>query len=284
MTYSEMHALTKLLDDPDASIFEQIERHMIKVGYEIVPLLENTWNQSSDLLVRSRIEDVIDKINFTNILEEFNVWNQSRHADMLELMTLINRLQYPSVDCKPIQQLIEDQVKEIWLELNENLTAFEKVNVINKMIYEIWKYKSVNDYNHDMFQYNFLSNMMELKYGNQFSMACYYLIIAEKLDLPIYPVLLEDQLILAYLNTHKPAEEADLENIMFYINPNEEGVVFDESSIKKWVTKHKLDNQAQYYLPVSNKFLANAYINRLINGYEVEKDDKKVDFLTTLVV
>lgn len=284
VTYTELNAMTKLLDDPDHSVFEQLEISMLRAGYQMIPLLEIAYGESTNALVKTRIEQVIDKINFSGILEEFNIWNTSREADILELMILINRLQYPAVNCKPFENLIEDHVKGIWLELNENLTAFERINVINRMVFEIWKFKSVNDYSHDLFQFNFLSNLMEKSYGNQFSMACFYLILTEKLNLPVYPVLLEDQLILTYLNTHRPPEEAEFENIMFYINPNEEGVVFDESSIRKWVEKHRLENRAGYYLPVSNKQLANAYIERLIAGYEVEKDDKKIDFLSTLKV
>lgn len=284
MTANELHAITRLLDDPDVSIYEQIEASILKIGTKIVPILETTWNNSENKLVNNRIEIIIDKINFSNILEEFNVWNSSRELDLLELMILINRLQYPMVNCSTVFQTIENQVKEIWLELNENLTAFERINIINKLVYEMWKFQSINDYTHDVFQYNFVSNLIEHKYGNQFSISCFYLILTEKLDLPVYPVLLEDQLILAYANSHKPPDQLDTDNILFYINPNEDGVVFDQSSIKSWIKKHKLENKASYYLPATSKQLAQAYINRLIDGYAVENDEKKIDFLSTLVV
>ena len=283
MTLSELHAITNLLDDPDVSIYQQIEDKIVKVGYRMVPLLESKWKTTEDILVRTRIEQVIDKINFSHILEEFNVWNCSESADLLELMMIINRIQYPVVDCRPIQLEIEEQVKEIWLEFNENLTGFEKVNVINKMVFEIWKYRSLNDHDGDVFKYNFMSNLMELKCGNQFSISIYYLILAERLNMPIYPILLEDQLVLSYVDTHKAQDQIQIEDVMFYINPNEKGIVFDEFSINSWVKKHDLENRAQYYLPVSNKQLVTAFINRLIQGYEMDNEEKKVNFLSTLI-
>ena len=282
MTMKEIHALSRLLDDPDGIIYDQIERKMISLGLKIVPVLENTWKNSSDILVHTRIEHIIDTINFNQIVDEFQVWNSKNDPELLDALMIINKLQYPNVNCDIYYNTIEEKVREIWLELNENLTAFEKVNVINKVLFDLWKFRTVNENAYDSFQYNFLSNLMELKCGNQFSIACLYLILAEKLDLPIYPVLLEDQLVLTYVNSHKPSDEIELDDILFYINPNEKGLVFDEFSIRKWVEKHGLDNQAQYYLPTTTKKLVDVYISRLISGYQEEQDNKKVAFLSTL--
>ncbi len=284
MTNGEIYALTTLLDDPDSLIYDQVERKMISIGKEIVPILENTWKNTRNMLVQTRIEHIVDTINFQKIESSFEAWNKSNEPDLLDAMMIINGIQYPNVDCRTYYNVIEDKVREIWLELNDNLTAFEKVNVINKVLFEIWNFRSVNESSYDSFQYNFLSNLMELKCGNQFSIACLYLVLAEKLDLPIYPVLLEDQLILTYAGSHRPVDEIDNEDILFYINPNENGIVFDEHSIKAWLQKHELENNADYYLPVSTKSLVSLYIGRLIMGYQEEQDNKKVRLLSTLKV
>jgi regulator of sirC expression with transglutaminase-like and TPR domain len=282
MTTRDIHAMTRLLDDPDLIIYQQIEQQMIHLGHKIVPILEETWKNTRDMLVQNRIEHIIDSINFSDIIGEFNVWNNSSDPELMDALTIINRIQYPNVDCQIYYHQIDEKVRDIWLELNENLTAFEKVNVLNKVLFEIMNFRSVNENAYDEFQYNFLSNMMELKCGNQFTISCLYLLLAEKLDLPIYPVLLEDQLILAYVNSHKNTDDIILDDVMFYINPNEKGIVFDDFSIKRWIDKHKLDDKSSYYLPVDTKELVNIYINRLISGYEAEKDLKKVSILSSL--
>lgn len=282
MTNSELHALTLLLDDPDTLIYEQIAAKIISMGEQIVPMLENTWRNSENILVHSRIEQLVDTINFQLITDEFDVWNSSKHADLFDALMIINRIQYPNVDCTVYYNMIDAKVREIWLELNENLTAFEKVNVLNKVIFEFWNFKTVNEKAYDVFQYNFLSNLMELKCGNQFSIACLYLVFAEKLDLPIHPILLEDQLVLCYTTSRGRAEEIDTEDILFYINPNEKGTIFDSNSIRHWILKHELENKAEYYLPVNVKRLIEAYIDRLIGGFQQENDTKKITLLSSL--
>ena len=33
------------------------------------------------------------------------------------------------------------------------------------------------------------------------------------------------------------------DDVLFYINPNEGGIVFDENSIRRWIDKHNPDNR-----------------------------------------
>lgn len=282
MTHSELLALTRLLDDPDDLIYKQISDKIISLGENIIPLLQSTWGNSRDIVVNNRIESIVDAISFKSLFEEFAVWNSKVNPSLFDALVIINKIQYPNVNCKTYYYQIDDKVREIWLELSENLTSFEKVNVINKVLFNIWKFRSVNENAYDVFQYNFLSNLMELKCGNQFSISCLYLVLAERLDLPIYPVLLEDQLILAYADTHRPVEEIESDDILFYINPGENGAVFDMQSIKHWIHKHSLENNASYYLPSTTNKMVEKYIERLIKGYEDEKDSKKVAILSSL--
>jgi regulator of sirC expression with transglutaminase-like and TPR domain len=282
MTISEFHAMTKLLDDPDNLVYDHIEKKMVDFGQDVVPLLENVWRNSKDLLVQSRIEEIIERINFNKILDEFSLWKSLENPDLIDAMAILNQLQYPNYDAVNLYSQLEEKSKEIWLELNEDLTALELVNVLNKIIYEMWGFRSVNDNDSDAFHYHFLSNLLELKCGNQFSISLFYLFIAEKMDLLMMPVLLENQLVIAYLREYKQLKEVSEEDILFYINPNEKGLVFDELSIRKWITKHELEEKPSYFLPTDNKQVIKVYIDRLISGYTEKGSLKNVKFLEIL--
>jgi len=279
----EIQAMTNLLDDPDMNIYVQIEQQLIDIGYQVLPELENLWNRSNDHLVQSRIESIIDRINFNKILDEFNVWKSLANPDLIDALAILNKLQHPLVDCLPFYQIIENKTKEIWLEFNEHLTSFELVNVLNKILFEFWGFKSVHDNDQSAFQQHFFSSLMEKKSGNQYSIACLYLILAEKLKLPIYPVLLADQLILAYIKSNRLPGEIEVDDVLFYINPNEGGIMFDDNSIKSWIQKHNLDIDDRLYLPVDTKQLVNAYIGRMISGYEQTNQKRRAEFLKSLM-
>lgn len=274
--------MTKLLDDPDITVYDHIEKKMVDFGKDVIPLLENVWRNSRDLLVQTRIEEIIERINFNKILDEFSLWKSLENPELIDALTILNQLQYPNYDTAQLYRQIEEKSKEIWLELNENLTALELVNVLNKIIFEMWSFRSVNDNDNDAFHYHFLSNLLELRCGNQFSISLFYLFIAEKMDLLMMPVLLEDQLVIAYLNEYKQADEVTGDDILFYINPNEGGLIFDDLSIRQWIMKHGLEEKSSYFLPTDNKQVIKTYIDRLIAGYTQKGAIKNVQFLETL--
>ena len=53
----EIKALIHLIDDPDEQIFNQIREKILSIGNEVIPLLEEAWeNQNLGVLYQSRIE------------------------------------------------------------------------------------------------------------------------------------------------------------------------------------------------------------------------------------
>ncbi|KAF5277932.1 hypothetical protein FQR65_LT15898 [Abscondita terminalis] len=70
MSDNELKALISLLDDPDTTIFEEIEQKLITCGPEGHPLLESSWESSFDVLMQTRIENIIHKIQFDQIKNE----------------------------------------------------------------------------------------------------------------------------------------------------------------------------------------------------------------------
>lgn len=274
--------MTKLLDDPDDSVYLHIQERFVHVGSEAVPYLESVWNQSQNQLVQLRVENIIERINFNVILEEINFWKSLENPEIIDGLSIINRLQYPNFDATLIYKSIDQFSKELWLELNENLTTFEIVNLVNRIIFDIWSFRSVADSEKDAFQYDFLSNLIEMKTGNSFSTSLFYLMIAEKSDLPFMPVLLEDQLVIAGVREVKKSHEMQQDDILFYMNPFEQGVVFDDLSIRKWILKHELESKESYFLPCDNKKVFAVYLDRLALGYEKKGDENKAQFLKDL--
>ena len=275
--------MTKLLDDPDDVVFSHIQDRFITVGKEAVPLLERVWKESKNALVQLRIENIIEKINFNVILDEFNLWKSLENPEIADGLTIINRIQYPNFNPRLIYLNLEQYSREIWLELNENLTTFELINVVNKVVFELWSFKSVHDSDSDAFQYNFMSNLIEMRCGNMFTTSLFYLLIAERNELPFMPVLLEDQLILAGVRELKKSSEMSADDVLFYVNPYERGVVFDDLSIRKWILKHELEDKESYFLPCDNKEVMRVYLNRLIQGYEENGESSKAGFLRDIL-
>ena len=74
MDKQEISALISLLDDPDERIFEEVRSKLLSMGQEIIPTLENAWENSFDAVIQNRIENIIHKIQFEKILGELKNW------------------------------------------------------------------------------------------------------------------------------------------------------------------------------------------------------------------
>lgn len=130
----ELTALIYLLEDPDNEIFQQISEKIISLGDAVIPQLENSWEEDFSFLKQGRIEDIIHQIQTNTLSEKLKEWNQ-KNGSLKEGVFLVNSFHYPSLNITYINEKLKKIVKEIWLELNYDLTPTEQVNVINQILY-----------------------------------------------------------------------------------------------------------------------------------------------------
>jgi hypothetical protein len=124
---NELNALIHLLEDPDEEIFSTIRERILSMGEEVIPALENVWESTFNNILQTRIEDIIQTIQFTNVLEELKLWADTGGVDLLTGTMLVSKYQYPDLDQEYVRKQIELIRRDVWLELNSNLTAYEKV-------------------------------------------------------------------------------------------------------------------------------------------------------------
>ncbi|MGB1032408.1 MAG: hypothetical protein ACPGWM_07325 [Flavobacteriales bacterium] len=138
MSTAEINALITLLEDPDQSIFDQIKRAIVKKGEAVVPQLQHygEYNNYGDLF-QKRIEDLIQSIKYNSAKDGLIAWKENDNNDLLEGALLISQSQNPSFTEQEVREKISQIRQDIWLELNDELTAFEIVNVFNHILYTI---------------------------------------------------------------------------------------------------------------------------------------------------
>src|SRR6202008_635820 len=136
MNKKEIKALISLLDDPDEAVFDQGSMKFLSLGQEVIPVLEDAWEGSFDTLIQNRIENIIHQIQFDLIKDSLKEWMHPDKQNLLEGTLLIAKYQYPDIDYVKIKKQIDHIKQDIWLELNENITALEKVNIINHILFD----------------------------------------------------------------------------------------------------------------------------------------------------
>jgi len=279
---NELNALIHLLEDPDEEIFSTIRERILSMGEEVIPALENVWESTFNNILQTRIEDIIQTIQFTNVLEELKLWADTGGVDLLTGTMLVSKYQYPDLDEEHVRKQIELIRRDVWLELNSNLTAYEKVRVINHILFDVYNFTG-NTANYHAPQNSSINNVIESKRGNPLLLSILYSIIAQGLNIPIYGVNLPEHFILAYRDEFTIQNEGEEESILFYINPFSKGAVFSRREIDTFLKQLKLDQNRIFYESCSNVDIVCRQLRNLIVSYEKLGYPNKVDDLKKLL-
>lgn len=275
----EINALVKLLDDPDQEIYQHVEQRLLEYGNEVIDFLENAWEHSLDSLIQQRIENIVHKIQFTNVKEDLNLWYQSGAFDLLQGALVVNRYQYPDLNEEKVILQIEEIKREIWLGLQYEMSSVEKIKLINHVFYNVYGF-SGNTKNHHDPQNSYINQVLESKKGNQISLAIIYSTLAQKLDIPVYGVNLPQHFILGYIDESKREEQEF--GVLFYINAFNKGAIFGKHDVDQFLRQLNLDPLPGFYAPCSNVEIIRRVIRNLISAYENLGSKDKVEELKEL--
>ncbi|WP_129718331.1 transglutaminase-like domain-containing protein [Pedobacter sp. SYP-B3415] len=276
----EISALVKLLDDPDEEVYGHVEKKLLEYGNEVVDYLENAWEQSFDALMQQRIENIVHRIQFNSVKEDLNLWYMSGAFDLLQGALIVNRYQYPDLDEQKLIFQIEEMKRDIWVNLQYEMSSIEKVKLINHVLYNQHGFGG-NTKNHHDPQNSYISQVLESKKGNQISLAIIYSTLAQKLDIPIYGINLPQHFILGYVDETKREHEQEF-GVLFYINAFNKGNIFGKHDVDQFLRQLNLDPLPGYYRPCSNTEIIRRVLRNLISAYENAGAPDKVKELQEL--
>jgi len=266
MNIKEIDSLIKLLDDPDASVFEAIRIKLNQLGLTVIPNLEKAWENNLDSLFQTRIENIIDDIYQNDVKNQLNQWIKTEAHDLIEAALIIAKFQYHELNIPELRTQVETIKKDVWLELNDNLTALEKIKIINHIVFDIHKFSRSNTFQNSA-QSNFINHLLENRKGSPIMLAILYAGVA-----------LPKNFILCYKDPHKQVfENEPNEGVLFYINPFNKGVVFGKKEIDQFIKQQKLENKAAYFQASSNLDTIILLIKSIIVYYKMNAEKTKAE-------
>jgi regulator of sirC expression with transglutaminase-like and TPR domain len=280
-----VQALIHLVDDPDDQIFEHVRDKIKSYGKDAIPILENSWeSQDFGLLFQHRIENIIHEIQFEDSKKELISWRNSLEKDLLKAAIIIAKYQYPGLNERLIFDEIDKIKKAIWLEINENQTAFEKIKIFNKVFYEIQGFKGNTKSFHSPLN-SFINTVLETRKGNPLTLSLLYSYIAQELNIPVFGVNLPNHFCLCYMDengTHQMMDKKSKYGVLFYINTYSKGTIFYENDIVQFLAQLKVAPERSHFEPCSNSVIIQRMLSNLISSFQQVGNSEKVNELIEL--
>lgn len=273
MENKELVALVSLLEDDDQEIIDHVEEKLLSLGTDVIPVLEKEWmNNSLNPNVRNRIEEIIHSLQYKILIKKLGDWKENGAEDLLEGMMLISNYQYPDLNIQFLKRKFEQYYYEAWKEFKNEMGPVEQVKVLNDVIFNKLKFRP-NSKNFHAPSNSMINVVMESKKGNPLSLCVIYLIIAQRLKMPVYGVNLPNLFILTYKS----------EGTQFYINVFNNGLIFSTEDIDNYISQLNLKKSDVFYQPCDHVDIVTRCLRNLVGAFEKLGEYKKSDDVKELL-
>lgn len=280
---NEIKALLHLIDDPDEDVYNTVSDRLLTFGRPIIPNLENLWEQIENPDAQERIETLIHRLQYRDLVTDFTNW-AADPKDLSQGIMLVSKYNYPELDVTSTFQQIEKIRRNVWLELNSFLTPMEQVNVMNSIIFNYYKQSGIElDYeNPDSF---LLHKTLESKKGNAISNGILYLILCQRLDIPIYALNIPRQFIMGFFDSERQGlkiNKHSSENIKFYID-GLSGQMYSQKDMENYFKRMNVPPVSSYFKPLTNKGVIKFLISEYMKCFDSITLEYKKEELTNLM-
>lgn len=274
MEEKELKALVSLLEDDDHQIVSQVEEKILAIGAPIIPILELEWENCLNPRVQERIEDLIHVLQYELVKSRLKEWYRGKEHDLLAGMWIVATYQYPDTELSKLRQDLEQIYYDTWLEFRNDIYPFDQVKVINSVLFGKLKF-AANSKNFHSPGNSLINVVLETRKGNPITLSVVYLLVAQKLKLPVYGVNLPNLFVLTY---------KDERHTQFYINAFNRGIIFSRHDIENYIRELHLAPQESFFEPCDNVEIIRRTLRNLVMSFEKMGEHAKADEVKMLLV
>lgn len=273
MTEVELKALVSLLDDEDSQVSSHVEDKILSIGKEAIPFLELEWESNLNPTVQGRIEELIHTLQYELLKERLRDWYSTEERDLLAGMWILATYQYPDLELEKLKHELEQIYYDTWLEFRPDLYAFDQIKVINSVLFNKLRF-GANTKNFHSPGNSMINIVLESHKGNPITLCVIYLLVAQKLKLPVSGVNLPNLFILTYKD----------DNHQFYINAFNRGLIFSKQDIENYIHELHLVPQSSFFEPCTNIDIIRRALRNLVMSFEKIGEHAKAEEVKLLLI
>lgn len=272
----KIKSLIHLLEDDDEETYKLIFPQIMSMGGDIMPYILDAEERSILPVLTNRLKEIYGELNLQTTIKELTDWKLHNSRNLYQGLTILAKYQYPNIELRKVSETINKIRQDLWLEVNDNLTALEKVRIINHLFFDVYKFRGdTKDYYAP--ENSFINDILVRKKGNPLNLSAIYSIIAQSVNIPVYGVNLPRNYMLVYVEKlySQPLSTFQSNDVLFYINPFNRGEIHSQNDIFNYLRRINIPKEEKYYLPCTNIVTLSRSINNLINIYKNSGNESK---------
>ncbi len=266
MNDNELKALISLLDDEDQEIVQHVEKQIRQLGGQMIPFLEAEWEGSFSADLQKRIEEIIHDLQYESVLDRMRDWKNGGAMDLLEGLWIVATYQYPDLSLSKLKQDVEQLFYDVWVDFKPDMHPDEQIRAMNSAFFSKLKFAPNTKHFHSPAN-SMINQVLESRRGNPITLCVLYMLIAKRLNLPVYGVNLPNLFVLTYKNSS---------GVQFYINVFNRGLIFTTKDIDQYIDQLNIKRVDTFYQPCTNADVVRRVLRNLTLAFEKNGDIDRV--------
>jgi len=212
-------SLITLLDDSDQSVRVAAWNKLQELGEFAIEEIEQLLPDLGQKYQNGYLESLLNELKIEIVLKRLESYLDNPDPLLLDGLLLVSNALEPDLDKIKYLSIVQDIADEILLEISDNRTAIENMEIFNYIFFRRIGFQHEDD-TVTVKENALITKVLESKKGNIFTIPMCYFILARQSGLPVYPVIAGKSFTPAYLNSEDMP--------VFYINIYKNGIIFSK--------------------------------------------------------
>jgi regulator of sirC expression with transglutaminase-like and TPR domain len=272
---SEIESLIYLLEDPDPEVQVGVRKRFDELGERVVPFLDQYRAESVKDSEKKTINEIIYKITFESILEEFSglVSQGINNRKQLEHALLaLCRFGDPTLRTAEYSKKLDKLSAIIGSDIAYTPSLLEKMQIMLQFVFRELRFRGdAQDYHNPDNAY--LDRVIDRRKGLPIMLSAVVMFLSRRLNLPFYGANMPIHFMLMY-KTH---------NQEILIDPFDGGSIVTYNQCCYFLKKNGIEPRPEHLEKADNADILTRCIRNLMNSYAKLGDEQRVDGLRKLL-
>ncbi|MBI1858895.1 MAG: hypothetical protein HYR97_07280 [Candidatus Melainabacteria bacterium] len=255
---SEIKAITKLLKTNDESTTSLLKEQLKTFDIKLLKEIEAEIPKGDDSL-REGFLSLITEIKREKLKEEFSRWSGNKLSTLEEGIFLIALFNNPLIDTENYSKILDKWSLELKQHLEKVKVPGDVTSIVNEINHFLFMELGFKGNKKDYYDpsNSFIDVVIDQKSGNPILLSIIYMLVTNKIGLPIKGVNMPAHFLVQYLDTFEP----------IYVDPFGQGEIVTREVCKDRIKSLKLEWQESYLTAPTDKQIILRVMQNLINIY-----------------
>ena len=261
---STIHALLRLLSDPDEQVAGTIQDQLSRLGPSVVPFLDQAGTE--DAALEPRVANIKEEIRVGQLKDEFQrfVFQSPRQEDWEHGAFLIAKLAYPDLSIPYYVECLDNLADEFRTKWHAADSPSEKAaRLLSTFLFKDKGFSGNRTQYYDA-DNSYLNRVIETRQGIPISLSALYVFVGKRLGLPVVGVGMPGHF-LVKLEGETPEQFVDCFN---------GGTLIREKDCEQFITASGLDYDPQFLKKSSPPTILARMLRNLLSVYEQEPEEQ----------